>query len=139
MLALHFATLVLAAPHFTESMGPYLTLANCLVLDSSSSGSEGLQVSHARVEIQSRYCVIGRLAVIALISVWPLRSAHAYVDPNTAGPLYQFLFPMVVAIASVIAAGRRALRRLWNRLVARFMGTRPETALEHSRSNEEGP
>jgi hypothetical protein len=46
----------------------------------------------------------------------PGEVAVAYVDPNSVGPLYQFLFPAVVAVTSVIAGFRRALVRFWNRL-----------------------
>jgi len=60
----------------------------------------------------------GRIAVLlTLLLLAPLRSAHAYVDPNSVGPLYQFLFPLFIAIASAFAALRRQLARLWNRVV----------------------
>lgn len=55
--------------------------------------------------------------LLALLLLAPLRSAHAYVDPNSVGPLYQFLFPLFIAIASAFAALRRQLARLWNRVV----------------------
>jgi len=80
-----------------------------------------------RVRIPTPCRLIGKLAVICLVAVWPLRAAHAYVDPNSAGPLYQLLFPMLIAIGSVIAAGRRALRRAWNRIVASIVRTGPHS------------
>lgn len=54
------------------------------------------------------------VAVLFLASVQP---AHAYVDPNSVGPLYQFLFPLFIAIASALTALRRQLARLWARVV----------------------
>ena len=55
--------------------------------------------------------------LLALLLLAPLQPAQAYVDPNSVGPLYQFLFPLFIAIASVFAALRRQLVRLWNRVV----------------------
>lgn len=68
-----------------------------------------------------------RLVIVAFIALMPLQSAQAYIDPNSAGPLYQFLFPMLVAIASAIAAARRVLKRVWGRLVSYIAGTRSES------------
>ena len=59
----------------------------------------------------------GILMLLALLVLAPLRPAHAYVDPNSVGPLYQFLFPLFIAIASALTALRRQLARLWNRVV----------------------
>jgi hypothetical protein len=56
------------------------------------------------------------LAATAL-ALAPWREAHAYIDPNSAGPLYQFLFPFLIAAASALAAARRYIARLWTRLV----------------------
>ena len=58
---------------------------------------------------------IGLLVAVLLLA--PLRPAHAYVDPNSVGPLYQFLFPLFIAIASALTALRRQLARLWSRVV----------------------
>ena len=44
-----------------------------------------------------------------------VRPAHAYIDPNAAGPFYQLLFPVIVAIMSMMAGLRRAIVRLWKR------------------------
>jgi hypothetical protein len=59
----------------------------------------------------------GLVMLLALLLLASLRPAHAYVDPNSVGPLYQFLFPLFIAIASAFAALRRQLARLWNRVV----------------------
>jgi hypothetical protein len=87
-----------------------------------------MRVLRCGVWINARYGGMGKLALIALIAVMPLRSVYAYVDPNSAGPLYQFLFPMLVAIAAAIAAVRRVLKRLWRWAVARITGVRAEPA-----------
>ncbi|HTW73919.1 MAG TPA: hypothetical protein VMD56_03235 [Steroidobacteraceae bacterium] len=59
-------------------------------------------------------CALGLAALVALL---PSRPAHAYIDPNSAGQIYQFLFPVLIAAASAIAALRRYIARLWYRLV----------------------
>jgi hypothetical protein len=50
-----------------------------------------------------------------LVALLALRPACAYIDPNSAGPLYQLLFPLLVAIGSAIAMTRRYIARLWSR------------------------
>lgn len=89
------------------------------------------------MQVKVRNRVIGTLVLSALIAVIPKRVARAYVDPNSAGPLYQMLFPMLVAIASAIAAGRRILRRLWDRFVTRIKGRPAESPVERTSSNAE--
>lgn len=54
---------------------------------------------------------------VALLMLAPWRPAHAYIDPNSAGPLYQFLFPFLIAAVSALTALRRYVARLWHRLV----------------------
>lgn len=61
---------------------------------------------------------VSALALAALVGLLPSRSAHAYIDPNSAGQLYQFLFPFLIAAASAIAALRRYIARLWYRCVS---------------------
>src|SRR5579864_6245261 len=61
---------------------------------------------------------LGRVLLpAALLFFVPLRPAHAYIDPNAAGPLYQMLFPLLVAVGSVIAMMRRYIKALWGRAV----------------------
>jgi len=55
------------------------------------------------------------LALLAL-GVLQAPSAFAYIDPNSAGPLSQMLFPLLIAIASVLAAMRRIIRQSWLRV-----------------------
>jgi hypothetical protein len=57
------------------------------------------------------------IALLALTALAPINAAYAYIDPNSAGPLFQFLFPALVAIASFLAACRRLIRQYWNRLM----------------------
>jgi hypothetical protein len=67
----------------------------------------------------------------AFISVVPLQSAQAYIDPNSAGALYQFLFPLLIAAAGAFAALRRHIARLWSRLIGTVVtavrGERPRS------------
>ena len=60
----------------------------------------------------------GKFALSVLILViGPLRPAHAYIDPNAAGSLYQMLLPMLIAIGSGLAMTRRYIRHIWDRAI----------------------
>jgi hypothetical protein len=59
----------------------------------------------------------GTVTWAILLALAPVTAAHAYVDPNAAGPLFQLLFPMIVAITSVLAGWRRTLVQAWKRLL----------------------
>lgn len=72
--------------------------------------------------------------LVAAVALAPWREAHAYIDPNSAGPLYQFLFPFLIAAASALAAARRYIARLWSRLVHAVV-----TAMRGERSPPETP
>jgi hypothetical protein len=61
---------------------------------------------------------IGMVAAIALLACVPLRPAYAYIDPNSAGALYQFLFPLLIAIGSAFAFLRRAIVRACTKLAS---------------------
>jgi hypothetical protein len=58
-----------------------------------------------------RTTLIGMAAVTAVLALVPLKPAYAYLDPNSAGALYQFLFPVLIAIGSAFAFLRRAIVR----------------------------
>jgi hypothetical protein len=58
-----------------------------------------------------RTTLIGMAAVIAVLACMPLRAAYAYIDPNSAGAIYQFLFPLLIAIGSAFAFLRRTIVR----------------------------
>ena len=88
----------------------------------------------AQGQTSGRQVGVPALALLALAAALPWRSAHAYIDPNTAGPLYQFLFPLLVAAASALTALRRYIARLWNRLAGAVV-----TALRGQRARPEDP
>jgi hypothetical protein len=57
------------------------------------------------------------LAWAALVALLPWRASHAYIDPSSAGPIYQILLPLLIAIGSGLAAFRRSLKRVWRRVL----------------------
>lgn len=63
-----------------------------------------------------RTTLIGMLTVIAVLTCMPMKAAYAYIDPNSAGALYQFLFPLLVAIGSAFAFLRRTILSAFARL-----------------------
>ncbi|HVS77289.1 MAG TPA: hypothetical protein VHE11_10155 [Steroidobacteraceae bacterium] len=84
-----------------------------------------------------RTTLIGMIAVVALLACMPMRPAYAYIDPNSAGALYQFLFPLLVAIGSAFAFLRRTIVRACTKLahavVAIVRGDRDKGAQERRR------
>ncbi len=60
--------------------------------------------------------LIGIMGIATALACAPLQSAFAYIDPNSAGSLYQLLFPLFVAIAGALAAFRRVIARALGRL-----------------------
>lgn len=87
-----------------------------------------------------RITPIGLLAVIALLACVPLKPAYAYLDPNSAGALYQFLFPLLIAIGSVFAFLRRAIVRACTRLASAVVAVvRGDRAKESQRTDHPGP
>ena len=65
-----------------------------------------------------RTTLIGMAAVVAVLACMPLEAAYAYIDPNSAGALYQFLFPLIIAVGSVFAFLRRTIARACTRLAS---------------------
>lgn len=65
-----------------------------------------------------RTTLIGMVAGIVLLACVPLRPAYAYIDPNSAGALYQFLFPLLIAIGSAFAFLRRVIVRACTKLAS---------------------
>jgi len=61
--------------------------------------------------------VTGPLLLTVMVSMIPQRAAHAYVDPNSVGPIFQFLFPLFVAVASAFAFLKRSLLKIWHRVL----------------------
>jgi hypothetical protein len=67
-----------------------------------------------------------------LVAMLPWQASFAYIDPGSAGPLYQLLFPLLVTIASAFAFFRRALKRAWDRVVSAVVSLRGgASAAEH--------
>jgi hypothetical protein len=49
-------------------------------------------------------------------------NAHAYIDPNMGGWLYQLLFPLLIAIAGAWAALRHRIGHFFSTLAKRLRG-----------------
>lgn len=58
------------------------------------------------------------MLLATLVACVPLQSAFAYIDPNSAGSLYQFLFPLLIAIGGAFAALRRIIMQAVSRLAS---------------------
>jgi hypothetical protein len=84
-----------------------------------------------------RTTLIGMAAVVAVLACLPLRSAYAYIDPNSAGALYQILFPLIIAIGSAFAFLRRTIVRACTKfahaVAAIVRGDRGKRAQENRR------
>jgi hypothetical protein len=65
--------------------------------------------------------LLGTVTVVALLACLPMKAAYAYIDPNSAGALYQFLFPLLIAIGSAFAFLRRMIVRACSRLAGAVM------------------
>ena len=80
----------------------------------------GRLMKYVRLSDRAARCLTGSwkllLPVLVLVIGAP-RPAHAYIDPNTVGPLYQLLLPMLIAIGSGIAMIRRYIRHFWERSI----------------------
>jgi hypothetical protein len=57
------------------------------------------------------------MLLVSFLMVAPLRPAHAYLDPNAAGSLYQIMFPLLVAIGSAVAMTKRYIKYYCDRVV----------------------
>lgn len=57
------------------------------------------------------------VSILALAAASP---AHAYIDPNLGGWLYQLLFPLLLAIAGTWAVLREKISAIVSRFVQRF-------------------
>jgi hypothetical protein len=92
------------------------------------------EMAHARMPMSRRAATFSTLLLFAgFLSVIPLQIAHAYIDPNSAGALYQFLFPLLIAAASALAVLRRYIARLWNRMIGAVV-----TAMRGERERPQG-
>ncbi len=91
-----------------------------------------MRVERSRVTRRS-YPGIGMLLLAAALAIAPLNFAYAYIDPNSAGPLYQLLFPLFIAVAGVLAALRRIIKQLWFRAIRACVGF-----FRHERGSTDG-
>jgi hypothetical protein len=64
--------------------------------------------------MMKRTTIVGLTLCTILLAAAPLRPAHAYIDPNSAGSLYQLIFPLLIAVGSALAFLRRTIARAWN-------------------------
>jgi hypothetical protein len=69
----------------------------------------------------NRTTLLGMVTVVAVLACMPMKAAYAYIDPNSAGALYQFLFPLLIAIGSAFAFLRRMIVRACTRLAGAVM------------------
>jgi hypothetical protein len=64
-----------------------------------------------------------RLFVIAVLSMALCGPAHAYIDPNAGGMLFQLLAPVFAAVVGAWLFLRRWIadlaRRMWRRMIGR--------------------
>jgi hypothetical protein len=51
--------------------------------------------------------------------------AHAYIDPNTGGLLYQILLPVIIALTAGWRYVRMVCSQLWRRLTDRRDASKP--------------
>lgn len=59
-------------------------------------------------------------AVVALVC--GQQEAHAYIDPNVGGWLYQLLFPLLIAIAGAWAVLRHKIAEFFSMLSKKLRG-----------------
>jgi len=56
------------------------------------------------------------VAISVLMLYFLPADAHAYIDPNTGGYVFQWLFPLFSAIAAFFMFFRTAAKNLFNRI-----------------------
>jgi hypothetical protein len=65
--------------------------------------------------MRNRYVVI-RIMILGLIGVTAAAPAFAYLDPNSAGVLYQIFFPLIVAVTVAWRRVKDVAFLLWTRI-----------------------
>jgi hypothetical protein len=67
--------------------------------------------------------LVRRVIGILILALLPMSAAHAYIDPNAGGMLFQLLAPLFAALVGAWLFLRRFLadlaRRVWLRLTGR--------------------
>lgn len=64
--------------------------------------------------------VIRAAAFSLASSLLGAEAAHAYIDPNAGGLLYQLLFPLLIALAGAWAVLRQKVRELFSALAEKL-------------------
>jgi hypothetical protein len=57
------------------------------------------------------------VTLMALSALCVTREAYAYVDPNSAGLLYQIFFPVVVALGLTWRWIKETIKQVWLKIV----------------------
>lgn len=74
-----------------------------------------------RAMLRSRVAL--RIAILAISGFFlGVGDAHAYIDPNVGGWLYQILFPVLVALGGAWAVFRQRFSGLFSALVRWLLG-----------------
>lgn len=66
------------------------------------------------------------LLVFLLIGLGLTAPAHAYIDPNAGGMLFQLLAPLFAAVIGVWLFLKRAIKDWLQRLWSRLTGSKPQ-------------
>ena len=62
--------------------------------------------------------LVASCLVFVLIDFYPLNS-YAYIDPNAGGFIFQWLFPLLIAVAGAWKIFRQRINALFSRLFRR--------------------
>lgn len=60
-----------------------------------------------------------RLIIGCLLAFGLAREANAYIDPNSAGLLYQIFFPLIVAVTLAWRWVKETVKMLWYKVTRR--------------------
>ena len=66
--------------------------------------------------------MVRTVLLVAAALVLGQSDAHAYIDPNAGGLLYQLLFPVLIAIAGAWAVLRHKVAQFFTALAKRIRG-----------------
>jgi hypothetical protein len=51
-----------------------------------------------------------------LLAIFMVKDAHAYIDPNSAGLLYQIFFPVILAVSLTWRWIKEMFKQLWGKV-----------------------
>jgi len=66
------------------------------------------------MRLSKTYRTVALYAV--LVSLFTVKDARAYIDPNSAGLLYQIFFPVVLALTLTWRWIKEMFKQLWTRV-----------------------